>query len=79
MLPVLKKAGVVDAGGRGLIIIFKGMEKIILGEEDFDINKAQLYVKKGNTIEPVGNEAWDIENEYYTQKMHTLIYFELKI
>ena len=30
MLPVLKKAGVVDAGGRGLIIIFKGMEKIIL-------------------------------------------------
>lgn len=36
-------------------------------QEDFDINKAQLYVKKGNTIEPVGNEAWSIENEYYTQ------------
>lgn len=33
MLPVLKKAGVVDAGGKGLIFFFKGMLKGILGEE----------------------------------------------
>ena len=33
MLPVLKKAGVVDAGGKGLLIFFKGMLKGILGEE----------------------------------------------
>lgn len=33
MLPVLKKAGVVDAGGKGLLIIFKGMLKGLLGEE----------------------------------------------
>lgn len=33
MLPVLKKAGVVDAGGKGLVIIFKGMLKGLLGEE----------------------------------------------
>ena len=32
-LPVLKKAGVVDSGGMGLLTIFKGMNKAILGEE----------------------------------------------
>lgn len=37
MLPVLKKAGVVDAGGRGLIVIFTGMQKMLLGE-DIDIS-----------------------------------------
>ena len=34
MLPVLKKAGVVDAGGRGLLIIFKGFLNVLLGDED---------------------------------------------
>lgn len=32
MLPVLKKAGVVDAGGRGLVVIFSGMYKMLTGE-----------------------------------------------
>ena len=32
LLPVLKKAGVVDAGGRGLVIIFSGMYKMLAGE-----------------------------------------------
>ncbi len=32
MLPVLKKAGVVDAGGRGLIFIFSGFYKALTGE-----------------------------------------------
>ena len=33
LLPVLKKAGVVDAGGMGLLTIYKGMQKAVLGEE----------------------------------------------
>lgn len=33
MLPVLKQAGVVDAGGKGLIIIFTGMYNILAGIE----------------------------------------------
>ncbi len=33
MLPVLKKAGVVDSGGMGLLTIYKGMQKAILNEE----------------------------------------------
>ena len=32
LLPVLKKAGVVDAGGRGLMCVLVGMEKALLGE-----------------------------------------------
>lgn len=32
LLPVLKKAGVVDAGGKGLMCVLVGMEKALLGE-----------------------------------------------
>lgn len=32
MLPVLKKAGVVDAGGKGLLCVLEGMYKSIMGE-----------------------------------------------
>lgn len=31
MLPVLKKAGVVDAGGKGLVIVFEGMQSVFEG------------------------------------------------
>ncbi len=33
MLPVLKKAGVVDAGGKGLLVIFWGMYNVLAGIE----------------------------------------------
>ena len=32
-LPVLKKAGVVDAGGQGLLVIFEGMQQVFEGGE----------------------------------------------
>ena len=32
LLPVLKKAGVVDAGGKGLMCVFEGMYKALIGE-----------------------------------------------
>ena len=32
MLPVLQKAGVVDAGGKGLMCVFEGMFKALMGE-----------------------------------------------
>ncbi len=32
MLPVLKKAGVVDAGGKGLMCLYEGMYKALMGE-----------------------------------------------
>jgi len=33
LLPVLKKAGVVDAGGMGLLVVYEGMLKAIMGEK----------------------------------------------
>lgn len=38
-------------------------------QEDFDINKDQLYVKEkeGDPIKPVGDGKWNITYEYYTQ------------
>ncbi len=33
MLPVLKQAGVVDAGGKGLLVIYEGWIKFLKGEE----------------------------------------------
>ncbi|MBQ7163783.1 MAG: DAK2 domain-containing protein [Clostridia bacterium] len=42
LLPVLKKAGVVDAGGMGLLCVYRGMLKVIKGEK----------VEGEETIEP---------------------------
>lgn len=44
LLPVLKKAGVVDAGGKGLMCIFDGMFKALMGETvsgDIEISDAK--------------------------------------
>ena len=37
LLPVLKKAGVVDSGGQGLMIIFAGFLKALTNDESFEI------------------------------------------
>jgi DAK2 domain fusion protein YloV len=37
LLPVLKKAGVVDAGGRGLLVILKGFHNVLLGQENANL------------------------------------------
>ncbi len=37
MLPALKKAGVVDAGGRGLLIVFQGFCNSLLGKEEVNL------------------------------------------
>lgn len=36
MLPVLKKAGVVDSGGMGILVIFTGFSRFLNGEEDLE-------------------------------------------
>ena len=50
LLPVLKKAGVVDSGGMGLLTIFKGMQKAILGEE---VEGEELEVSEPTEETPV--------------------------
>lgn len=49
LLPVLKKAGVVDSGGMGILTIIKGMEKAILGENiEGAIEEPEVIVTSDN-------------------------------
>jgi len=70
MLPVLKKAGVVDAGGRGLLIIFTGFFKAILGEENFNYVIEDTAAKLEDNISEANlNELGNIEFAYCTEFM----------
>lgn len=56
MLPVLKKAGVVDAGGRGLLILLQGFLNVLLGqEEDYNIEYDDSY--KAGSDSPYDEQA----------------------
>ena len=75
MLPVLKKAGVVDAGGRGILVIFTGFEKLVLGEEDFefvfeDEKKPQSVDDVLADIENLGEIEFGYCTEYMIINMH---------
>lgn len=61
MLPVLKKAGVVDAGGQGLLVIFEGMKVVFDGEEG--ISLAEEETKENDSIYPDRNAAGEFECE----------------
>ena len=74
LLPVLKKAGVVDAGGQGIMIIFEGMSKVFHGEAivaggEAVPNKAKLSTAnagKGVFTDDL-MKVEDIKNGYCTQ------------
>ena len=51
LLPVLKKAGVVDSGGMGLLMIYKGMYKGLIGEEIEGATVEQPEVKVDSAME----------------------------
>lgn len=70
MLPVLKKAGVVDAGGRGLIVLFTGFYKALCGDESLVVNFDDP--KPVQTIDDVIadiNNLGEIEFGYCTEYM----------
>ena len=66
MLPVLKKAGVVDAGGQGLLYVFEGFYKALAGieiaqpEGDEEEHKAVLP-----QLDTVGSDEHDLDNIKY--------------
>ena len=74
LLPVLKKAGVVDAGGQGIMVIFEGMGKVFHGEPiiaggEAAPNKAKLSTEnagKGVFTDDL-MKVEDITNGYCTQ------------
>lgn len=53
LLPVLQKAGVVDAGGKGLMCLYEGMYKALIGE----VVSADMQVADANSIETVMEHA----------------------
>ncbi len=67
LLPQLKKAGVVDAGGKGLLIVMEAMLDIFKGGEIVAGNNpvAAAPVKKSNNA--VGSFEQDIEFAYCTE------------
>ena len=68
MLPQLKKAGVVDAGGRGLVLIFSGLYKTLTGEMvniEFN-NEVEIDVTAEENHTNFDNIA-DIEFGYCTE------------
>lgn len=66
MLPVLKKAGVVDAGGQGLIYVFEGFYKALAG---IDIALPEGGEEEHKNVLPqldtVGNDEHDLDNIKY--------------
>ncbi len=71
LLPVLKKAGVVDAGGRGLLVILNGFLKVLLGDEsELTMDFAEDTVTPDNSMEKATvdyNDLADIEFAYCTE------------
>ncbi len=66
MLPVLKKAGVVDAGGKGFTVIFSAMLNVFKGEEPVKPIEAQ---PKTQTVKrtAVAEASGDIQFTYCTE------------
>ena len=71
LLPVLKKAGVVDSGGKGLFLVLEGMYRAVMGQtmqENIDeiadgINEDELEqsVKKGQRELPPVRWGFDVQ------------------
>jgi len=70
MLPVLKKAGVVDSGGRGILVIFTGFMRYINGEEDLEYT-FEDEVKPQSVEDVIAdiNQLGDIQFGYCTEYM----------
>lgn len=64
ILPVLKKAGVVDAGGQGLLLIFEGMKEFIVNNNLIESNN-NLAPKK--TVNVVARSNETINFSYCTE------------
>ncbi len=64
MLPVLKKAGVVDAGGRGLLIVFDGMYRTLVGEELVLVSGGKVATQESAPLKSATEQFDPLENDY---------------
>ena len=61
LLPVLKKAGVVDAGGKGLVVIFEGMQSVF--DNNIIIERDAPQTEKAEVITENVNAAGEYDGE----------------
>ncbi len=66
LLPVLKEAGVVDAGGRGLLCLFEGALKVLKGEEVVFIDVEDVE-KEESGVQGFEIDSSDIKYGYCTE------------
>ncbi len=68
MLPVLKKAGVVDSGGQGLLLIFEGMMRALCGRNVMAEAANHVYATPKTTwqdaIEPEDAEGYGYDVQF---------------
>lgn len=63
MLPVLKQAGVVDAGGRGLLCVFQGFYNALAGVEiPEEIEAEENNVVPSPILDAFGSDEHDLDN-----------------
>ncbi|MGL4738584.1 MAG: DAK2 domain-containing protein [Cellulosilyticaceae bacterium] len=67
MLPVLKEAGVVDAGGQGLLCILEGAAMVITGDIEISIQKPTSKVQTGAFAALQNFDTDDITFGYCTE------------
>ncbi len=69
LLPVLKKAGVVDSGGMGLMVIIKGYLSAITGEEIAEpvVDESEQSNDFGDNSDIINMDLGDIEFAYCTE------------
>lgn len=75
LLPVLKKAGVVDAGGKGLLCLYEGMYKAVMGEPvDGDIaiadSKSSDTLMEHADIMSLGSIEFAYCTEFFIINLH---------
>ncbi len=66
-LPVLKKAGVVDAGGRGLVVVFEGMYSVFKNNVMIPLDKDTAPAPQKATTSAVVRADADITFTYCTE------------
>lgn len=67
LLPVLKRAGVVDAGGKGLLLIFEGMLSVFEKDEIIQINEEDLPLDENKFAEITAEFDEEINFKYCTE------------
>ena len=66
ILPILKQAGVVDAGGEGLMVVFEGAFRALKGEI-IEVSPVQIVTSATPVKEGISRIEGDLVNKYCTE------------